>query len=121
MNKFALATLAAIIALPAAANACSPKDFTITGFKMHASKSGAKAKLMLSGKLVNNCSEPAGAEVQIIAKDKNGTAIEKESGWPTGSNNIPPGSSIDFNFGALFNYTKSMNSFSAAIISAKTW
>lgn len=121
MNKFAVAALATVFAAPVYAANCQPNDFSVKNFQIHVRKVGGHSALQLTGELINNCGSPAAAQIQIVAKNAGGQVLEKEVGWPAGSSNIPPGSSVKFNLGALFNYSPDMSAFSAAIISAKTW
>jgi hypothetical protein len=121
MKRIAVAALAVVFIAPAFAGPCQPRDFKVKNFKIKIQQRGGRRRLKLSGELINHCSAAAGAQIQIVAKDKRGKVIEKESGWPTGSTNIPPGASIKFNLGALFRYDPAMASFSAAIVAAKTW
>jgi hypothetical protein len=121
MNRILVAALAVVFAAPAFAGACHPNDFAVKNFKIKIQQQGGRRRLKLSGELINHCSRAAGAQIRIVAKDKRGKVIERESGWPTGSTNIPPGASVKFNLGALFRYDPSMASFSAAIIAARSW
>lgn len=121
MKKTATVAILALLVAPTLALACGPNDFKISNFKMAASRVGSMAKLMVTGDIANNCADPAGAKLEVQAKDENGKTIDTQSGWPLGSTNIPAGASVKFNFGALFDFNKKMKSFSAAIVSARTW
>lgn len=102
--------------------ACGPKDFNVENFKVSAvPRPGGMKRFSLSGNLVNRCAEPAAAQIRVIAKDASGRQVKTEDGWPAGSNNIPPGQSVSFDFGPLFKYDPSFDQFGVAITEAKTW
>lgn len=102
--------------------ACAHKDFDVENFKisMSARVGGAK-RFSIKGDLVNHCGEPAAAQIRVIAMDSNGREVKAEDGWPAGSNNIPPGQSVSFDFGPLFKFDPAFDQFGVAIVQTKTW
>lgn len=101
--------------------ACGPNDFAVEDFDVAIPRSGAMKRFSLKGKLINRCAEPAAAQIRVIAKDANGRELKAEEGWPAGSNNIPPGQGVTFNFGPLFRYDPAIEQFTIVLIEIKAW
>ncbi|MDE1893617.1 MAG: hypothetical protein KGM46_09165 [Pseudomonadota bacterium] len=117
MRKYLLAS-ALLLAFPLAAHAaCSATDFTIQDFTVGA----GGGRMSMKGKLVNNCAEPAAAQVEIQVKDASGNIIASRKGWPAGTTNIAPGKSVRFDLGRLFHYDPSMQTYAAGIASVRSW
>lgn len=113
---------ASLIFLPMAAQAaCAPTDFVIKDFKPAASRFGSEARLSLSGELVNNCAEPAAAQISIEAKDADGKVIQAKQGWPAGTTNIAPGAAAKFDLGRRFRYQSDMASYTVSVIAVRAW
>ena len=66
----------------------SPADFEILSFRSEWGELG----LRVIGEIRNNGNMAAGVEVEVIARDSNGTLIESTKFWPNSISNIPPGS-----------------------------
>jgi hypothetical protein len=115
--KILLASALFLLAPMAANAACSATDFAVQDFKIAASS----GRLSLKGHLVNNCAEAAAAQIAIEAKDASGKVLASKKGWPAGTANIAPGQSVDFDLGRLFRYQSDMQSFSAGVVSVRTW
>lgn len=113
---------ASLLFLPVAAHAaCAPTDFVIKDFKPAANGSGAAIRLSLSGELVNNCAEPAAAQISIEAKDADGKVIQAKQGWPAGTTNIAPGAAAKFDLGKRFRYQSDMASYTVSVIAVRAW
>lgn len=113
---------ASLIFLPMAAHAaCAPTDFAIKDFKISANGSSGTTRLSLSGELVNNCAEPAAAQISIEVKDADGKVIQAKQGWPAGTTNIAPGAAAKFDLGRLFRYQSEMASYSASVVAVRAW
>lgn len=122
MMKRVVAILGLSLASLHAQADCGPKDFDVEDFKVSVPhKTGGRQRFTLSGNLINHCSEPAAAQIRVIARDANGRDIKFEDGWPAGSNNIAPGQSVSFDFGPLFKYDPRIDQFAIAIAETKTW
>ncbi|HEY8585940.1 MAG TPA: hypothetical protein VIL60_04330 [Rhodanobacter sp.] len=113
---------ASLLLLPMAAQAtCSLTDFSIKDFKTAARTTGTGTQLSLSGELVNNCSEPAAAQITIEAKDAEGNVIQSKQGWPAGTTNIAPGEAAKFDLGRRFRYQSDMSTYTASIVAVRAW
>jgi hypothetical protein len=75
----------------------------------------------MPGKLVNNCKEPAAAQLVIEAKADDGKVLQKRKFWPAGTANIAPGDSVKFDAGRMFSYNTSMKTYSVTIVSVRSW
>lgn len=102
---------------------CSVSDFTVEGFSVAVDNCrGSRCpKLNLAGKLVNNCSAPAAAQIEIAAKDETGRVIKAVDGWPAMTSNLAPGEAREFDFGPMMDYKPGMVDFSVAITDVKSW
>lgn len=113
---------ASLLLLPIAGHAaCAPTDFAIKDFKPSSNSSGAAIRLSLSGELVNNCSEPAAAQISIEAKDINGKVLQAKQGWPAGTTNIAPGEAAKFDLGRRFRFQSDMASYTVSVIAVRAW
>ncbi len=113
---------ALLIFLPMGAHAaCAPADFAIKDFKTSANGSGSATRLSLSGELVNNCAEPAAAQISIEAKDSDGKVVQTKQGWPAGTTNIAPGATAKFELGRLFRYQSDMTSYTVSVVAVRAW
>ena len=113
---------ASLLFLPLAAHAaCAPTDFAIKDVKLSANGAGGTTRLVLSGELVNNCAEPAAAQINIDVKDASGKVIQSKQGWPPGTTNIAPGATARFDFGKRFRYQSDMAAYTVSVISVRAW
>ena len=119
--KTLIACAALLIAPIAAHAACAPTDFTIQDFKVGASAAGLSSRMTMKGQVVNNCAEPAAAQITIAAKDASGNVIAEKKGWPAGTTNIAPGKSVNFDMGRLFRYQSDMATYTVSVASVRTW
>lgn len=122
MTKYVIAAMFLVLSTAGFAE-CSPSDFTVVDFQVGIDNCrGSRCpKLNLAGKLVNNCSEPAAAQIEIEAKNDVGRTVDSVDGWPAMTSNINPGESKEFDFGPLMSYKPSMVDFSVAITDVKSW
>ncbi|GAP65270.1 hypothetical protein MBSD_n0559 [Mizugakiibacter sediminis] len=118
MKTLIAALVLATASLPAFAD-CAATSFGVEGFQV--TPNPRERKISLAGKLVNKCSEPAAAQIRIVAKDGSGRVLDSEDGWPAGTANIPPGGSVNFDLGPLFRFNPEMADFSVAIIGVRKW
>ncbi|MCE5233518.1 MAG: hypothetical protein ABFC67_00330 [Mizugakiibacter sp.] len=118
MKVLIVALALATASLPAFAD-CTATSFGVEGFQ--ATPNPRERKLSLAGKLVNKCSEPAAAQIRIVAKDAGGRVLSSEDGWPAGTANIPPGQSVSFDLGPLFRFNPEMSEFSVSIVGVRKW
>jgi hypothetical protein len=119
MKKLIVATL--LMVAPLAAHACAPTDFAIQDVKVSAVGTGVSTRLSVKGKLVNNCSAAAAAQVRIDAKDGSGSVLASKEGWPGGTTNISPGQSVDFDLGRMLHYQTDMQSYSLTVVDVRAW
>lgn len=119
MKKLLVATL--LMVAPIAAQACAPTDFVIQDVKVSAVGSGISTRLSVKGKLVNNCSAAAAAQVRVDAKDGTGNVLASKAGWPAGTTNISPGQSVDFDLGRMLHYQTDMQSYSLTVVDVRAW
>lgn len=118
--KLLLAAAAIFAAVPLAAHAdCSVKDFSVQNFKVE--PSGPGRPMHMPGQLVNNCTTPAAAQIEIMAKGSDGKIIMKRKGWPAGTSNIAPGKSLSFDMGRRFRFSPSMQAYTLKIVSVRSW
>jgi hypothetical protein len=116
--KFSLLVSALCLFAPMAANAaCAATDFVIKDFAV----SAGSTKMIMRGQLVNNCAEPAAAQIEVQAKDSSGNVLQSKKGWPAGTTNIAPGKSVQFDVGRQFHYDPSMQTYAAGIVSVRSW
>ena len=113
---------ASLLFLPLAAHAaCAPTDFAIKDVKLAANGVGGTTRLVLSGELVNNCAEPAAAQINIDVKDASGKVIQSKQGWPAGTTNIAPGATARFDFGKRVRYQSDMAAYTVSVVSVRAW
>ncbi|GLR00034.1 hypothetical protein [Dyella mobilis] len=120
MKSLIAATL--LLVAPIAAHAaCAATDFTIQDVKVSAIGSGIATRLSVKGKLINNCTSAAAAQVRLDAKDGSGNVLSSKEGWPAGTTNISPGQSVDFDLGRLLHYQADMQSYSLSVVDVRAW
>lgn len=120
--KFSLLVSVLCLFTPMAANAaCGATEFVIKDFAVSAASSGMRSKMVMKGELVNNCAEPAAAQIEVQAKDGSGKVLQDKKGWPAGTTNIAPGKSVQFNLGRQFHYDPSMQTYTARIVTVRSW
>jgi hypothetical protein len=119
--KMLLAATALMVAPIAAHAACAATDFAIQDVKVSATGTGVATRLSVKGKLVNNCTSAAAAQVRVDAKDGSGNVLATKVGWPAGTTNISPGQSVDFDLGRLLHYQSDMQSYSVSVVDVRAW
>lgn len=120
--KTLLFSVSLLFAAPMAAHAaCAPTDFAIKDFTTGARSTGSGTQLVLTGELVNNCSEPAAAQITIEAKDASGKVLQTKQGWPAGTTNIAPGEAAKFDLGRRFRYQSDMSTYTASVVAVRAW
>lgn len=119
MKSVLAATL--LLVAPLAAHACAPTDFAIQDVKVSAIGTGIATRLSVKGKLVNNCTAAAAAQVRVDAKDGSGNVLASREGWPAGTTNIAPGQSVDFDMGRLLHYQSDMQTYSLTVVNVRAW
>lgn len=119
MKSVLAATL--LLVAPLAAHACAPTDFAIQDVKVSAIGTGIATRLSVKGKLVNNCTAAAAAQVRVDAKDGSGNVLASREGWPAGTTNIAPGQSVDFDIGRLLHYQSDMQTYSLTVVNVRAW
>jgi hypothetical protein len=119
MKSLIAATL--LFVAPIAAHACAASDFAIQDVKVSAVGSGMATRLSVKGKLVNNCTAAAAAQVRLDAKDGTGNVLASKQGWPGGTTNLSPGQSVDFDLGRLLHYQPDMQSYSLSVVDVRAW
>ncbi|MBE1159472.1 hypothetical protein [Dyella acidiphila] len=119
MKSIIAATL--LLVAPIAAHACASTDFAIQDVKVSAVGSGMATRLSVKGKLVNNCTTAAAAQVRLDAKDGTGNVLASKVGWPGGTTNLSPGQSVDFDLGRLLHYQSDMQSYSLSVVDVRAW
>jgi hypothetical protein len=106
------------------ARKCQLSDFAVEGFApkiFDDCKQTSCPALKLIGKLKNNCSLAAGAQIKVIAEDGKGNVVDTTDGWPASTRNIGPGATYAFDMGPLMTYRKGMKKFSVEVIDVRTW
>ncbi|GAB2563592.1 hypothetical protein ISP15_05335 [Dyella jejuensis] len=119
--KTLLAATVLMVAPIAAHAACAATDFAIQDVKVSAVGSGIATRLSVKGKLVNNCTSAAAAQVRLDAKDGSGNVLVSKQGWPAGTTNISPGQSVDFDMGRLLHYQSDMQNYSLTVVGVRAW
>jgi len=110
-----------LLLAPLAAHAeCAIKDFAITDFKPSVA-TGMQTRLSLEGELMNNCAVASAAQIQVQIKDESGKVIQSKKAWPAGTSNITPGQTVKFDLGRLFHYQPGIASYTASIVSVRSW
>lgn len=120
MKKLIVAAAVLLLAPMMANAACSASSFKLASFKVQTGDS-AHPVMHMKGKLVNDCSTPAAAQLLIEAKSADGSIVQKRKFWPAGTTNIAPGSSVSFDAGRMFQYSPSMKTYAVSIVSVRTW
>ena len=119
--KTVLAATLLLVAPIAAHAACAASDFAIQDVKVAAVGSGVATRLSVKGKLVNNCTSAAAAQVRLDAKDGSGNVLASKMGWPAGTTNVSPGQSVEFDLGRLLHYQADMQNYSLSVVDVKSW
>ncbi|MEA5444228.1 hypothetical protein VCB98_00155 [Gammaproteobacteria bacterium AB-CW1] len=103
--------------------ACTSSDFDVQDLDISVENCSGRncPRLVMRGQLVNNCSEPAGARVEIEARAGNGNPVDSVDGWPARTENLGPGESAEFDFTAMMEFERNMSDFSVSIIETRTW
>lgn len=120
MNKLVLAAGALLLAPVVACAACTAANFKVASFEVQTGDA-ANPIMRMPGKLVNDCAQPAGAQLLIIAKASDGSVVQKRKFWPAGTANIASGKSVQFDAGRMFEYVPSMKTYSVTVVSVRTW
>jgi len=81
----AIAAVGISLVMSSEAQACAISDFSI---KQPHWRRADNEYVEALGELVNNCGEAAGAEVQVVFRDKTDTVLEVEEFWPAHTKNI---------------------------------
>lgn len=86
--------LASALALPLLAAAgepspCKPSDMKIEQVKVRGAEPGYTLQ-HVTGRMVNNCSKPIGAQVKIIYYGKGKEILKVQDVWPASVNNVEP-------------------------------
>jgi hypothetical protein len=98
---------------------CAASNFAVEGFQV--SVNPRASKLGLSGKLVNHCGEPAGAQLRITGKDGAGKVVSTQEGWPAGTDNVKPGDAVTFDLGPMFKFQPDMTDFAVSVVNVRKW
>lgn len=108
---------------PAIAAECSASDFSVEDFEISVDNCRGRncPTLVITGELVNNCSSPAGARLEIEAVNSSGRTVDSVDGWPAQTDNVPPGESVSFDFTGMMGYERSMDDFSVFISEVRVW
>jgi Superinfection immunity protein len=72
---------------------CALSDFSLEQTNWH--RESAEF-VRIVGELVSNCSEPAGVQLQVVFRDKDGKVVTTEEFWPASTRNIVPHSDYPF-------------------------
>jgi len=119
--KILIASALFFIAPMGAQAACTAADFSIQNFQPELSSGSIGRRVTLKGDLVNHCSEPFAAQIEVVAKDSRGRELVSKKAWPAGTSNIAPGKSVSFDLGRLFRFRSDMTTFSARIVGVRSW
>lgn len=108
---------------PVSAAECTASDFNVENFEIGVEDCRGRncPMLVITGELVNNCSSPAGARLEIEALNSSGRTVESVDGWPAQTSNVPPGESVSFDFTGMMGYDRSMADFSVFISEVRVW
>lgn len=98
--------------------ACDASDFEVKGLKW--SQSDGRFDIIFV--LVNNCDQAAGAEVQVVAFDADGSPVAETQGWPKSASNLAPGEGfVTSIFSTLLDWRPGVEGIGVNVIRAKTW
>lgn len=120
MNKLILAAAALMLAPVIAHADCTAADFKVASFQVQTGDV-SNPVMRMPGTLVNDCAQPAAAQILIEAKSDNGSVVQQRKFWPGGTANIGPGKSVKFDAGSMFHFVPNMKTYSVAIVSVRTW
>jgi hypothetical protein len=93
----------------------SPSDFKIVSYRGEWDDD----RLRVVGELKNIGSVPAGAEIEVIARDSKGVLVDSQSFWPNSTNNIPVRGSCGIGYTITRN--RRASKIEAKVISARVW
>ena len=93
--------------------ACQASDIVVE--KLHARRVGNHT--IITGRLVNNCSLPTGAQIKITAYDGAGEILSVDDIWPASVSNIPARSAFPFEWIA----DPGLKTVTGEVIKVKTW
>jgi len=124
--KKVMITAFAVFAMAMASTAwgnCSSRDFGVENLDIHVDNCSGRncPRVVITGELINNCSSPAAARIEIEAKNSRGQTVDSVDGWPARTNNIQPGESVEFDFSAMMDFDRSMSDFAVSITDARVW
>jgi len=121
MKMFAAVAAGAMLLAPMLAHAdCSADDFKLASFQVEVGDP-AHPVMKMPGELVNNCKEPAAAQIQIEAKSSDGSVVQKKKFWPAGTTNIAPGATVKFDAGRMFHFQPSMKTYAVVVVSVHSF
>lgn len=121
MRTLIAVAASALVLAPAIARAdCSAADFKVASFEVQVGDP-AHPIMKMPGELVNNCKEPAAAQIEIEAKSADGSVVQKKKLWPAGTTNIAPGASVKFDAGRMFRFEPSMKTYVVAVVSVHSF
>ena len=120
MQKITVAAAVLLLAPLVAHADCTTANFKLASFNV---KTGDASNpiMQMPGKLVNDCKEPAAAQLEIQAKAANGDVVQQRKFWPAGTANIAPGASVQFDAGKMFHFDPSMKTYAVSIVSVRSW
>ncbi|MDQ2068502.1 hypothetical protein [Natronospira bacteriovora] len=115
--------LAALLLSTTSWAACSSSDFDIEGLEISVDNCSGRncPRLVIRGELVNHCSAPAGARVEIEALDDSGRKVDSVDGWPARTANIEAGGRAEFDFTAMMRFRRNMSDFAVSIVESRNW
>lgn len=112
--------LSAALVLPLAAGAaCRPTDMKIEDLKVQGSDPRYSLLNHVLGRMVNNCSEPIGAEVKIIYYGKGKELLKVQDVWPASVNNVDAHG--DFPFDIVFEPIPGFERLEMRILRVQRW
>ncbi|HET9819556.1 MAG TPA: hypothetical protein VFP92_10365 [Rhodanobacteraceae bacterium] len=120
MKRIVAAAAILLLAPIVAHAACTPANFKLASFEV---KTGdvSNPVMQMPGKLVNDCKEPAAAQLEIQAKAADGSVVQERKFWPAGTANIAPGGSVHFDAGRMFHFKPSMKTYAITIVAVRSW
>lgn len=104
--------------------ACTPQDFAVVGFKPgvhNACRLTPCPTYSFTGKLQNNCGQPAAAQLKLTAFTKDETVVSTYEAWPASTRNIAPGAKYAFDLGYGINYDPVIDHVTIEIIEVRAW
>ena len=95
---------------------CVPSDFSLKQANWHRESSEF---VRVVGELVSNCSEPAGIQLQVVFRDKDGKVVTTEEFWPASTRNIP--AHADYPFSVLTRVGAQAATLNVRILESRLW